>query len=343
MAVSTSDGPTARRRGTDAPFADQYREWLRMMLLIRRFEERAGEAYSVGQIGGFCHLYIGQEAVAVGLISALRPDDYVISAYREHGQALARGMPSRSIMAELYGKATGCSGGKGGSMHLFDLSRGFMGGHGIVGGQIPLGAGFAWAAKYRKTEQVSLTFFGEAAANIGSFHETLNMAGLWKLPAIFVIENNGYGMGTAVKRAAAVTELHTRAASYGMPGIEVDGQDVLAVREAAEAAYARARAGEGPTLLDIRTFRFVGHSMSDAASGTYRSKEELDASRQRDPIALLDARMRDAGLLDDADLAALEAEVAAEVADAVTFAEESPEPDASALYSDVLAPNGEEG
>ena len=340
MAVRTSDAPTTRRRGTDAPYAAEYREWLRMMLLIRRFEERAGEAYSVGQIGGFCHLYIGQEAVAVGLISALRPDDYVISAYREHGQALARGITSRSIMAELYGKATGCSHGTGGSMHLFDVSRGFMGGHGIVGGQIPLGAGFAWAAKYRKTEQVSLTFFGEAAANIGSFHEALNMAGLWKLPAIFVIENNGYGMGTAVRRAAAVTELHTRAASYGMPGIEVDGQDVIAVREAAETAYARARAGEGPTLLDIRTYRFVGHSMSDAASGTYRSKEELDASRLRDPIALLEARMRDAGLLDDAGLAEIEAEVAAEVLDAVAFAEQSPEPDPSELWTDVFAPVG---
>ena len=320
MAVSTSDAPKARRRGTDAPYADQYQDWLRMMLLIRRFEERAGEAYSIGQIGGFCHLYIGQEAVAVGLISALRPDDYVISAYREHGQALARGMSSRSIMAELFGKATGCSKGKGGSMHLFDLAKGFMGGHGIVGGQIPLGAGFAWAAKYRKTEQVSLTFFGEAAANIGSFHEALNMAGLWKLPAIFVIENNG----------------------YGMPGVEVDGQDIIAVREAAETAYARARAGEGPTLLDIRTFRYVGHSMSDAASGTYRSKEELDASRQRDPIALLEARMRDAGMLDDAGLAAIEASVAAEVADSVTFAEESPEPDAGELYTEVLAPHGED-
>ena len=343
MAVSTSDAPKARRRGTDAPYADQYQDWMRMMLLIRRFEERAGEAYSIGQIGGFCHLYIGQEAVAVGMISALRPDDYVISAYREHGQALARGMSSRSIMAELFGKATGCSKGKGGSMHLFDLEKGFMGGHGIVGGQIPLGAGFAWAAKYRKTEQVSLTFFGEAAANIGSFHEALNMAGLWKLPAIFVIENNGYGMGTAVKRAAAITDLHLRAASYGMPGVEVDGQDIIAVREAAETAYARARAGEGPTLLDIRTFRYVGHSMSDAASGTYRSKEELDASRQRDPIALLEARMRDAGMLDDAGLAAIEASVAAEVADSVTFAEESPEPDAGELYTEVLAPTGEEG
>lgn len=340
MAESTANSPRAKRRGTESPFADQYLEWLRMMLLIRHFEERAGEAYSIGQIGGFCHLYTGQEAVGVGTLSALRPDDYVVSAYREHGLALARGLSARSIMAELFGKATGCSHGKGGSMHLFDYALGFMGGHGIVGGQIPLGAGFAWAAKYRKTDQVSLTYFGEAAANIGAFHEALNMAGLWKLPAIFIIENNGYGMGTAVKRAAAITDLYTRAASYGMPGVEVDGQDVVAVRQATDAAVARARAGEGPTLLDIRCFRYVGHSMSDAASGTYRSKEELDSSRLRDPIALLEARMRDLDLLDDATLAAMDAEVLAEVADSVKFAEESPEPDASELFTDVYA--GEE-
>jgi pyruvate dehydrogenase E1 component alpha subunit len=340
MAESTANTPRTKRRGTESPFADQYRDWLRMMLLIRHFEERAGEAYSIGQIGGFCHLYTGQEAVAVGTLSALRADDYVVSAYREHGLALARGMTARSIMAELFGKVTGCSRGKGGSMHLFDYALGFMGGHGIVGGQIPLGAGFAWAAKYRKTDQVSLTYFGEAAANIGAFHEALNMAGLWKLPAIFIIENNGYGMGTAVKRAAAITDLYTRAASYGMPGVEVDGQDVVAVRQATDAAVARARAGEGPTLLDIRCFRYVGHSMSDAASGTYRSKEELDASRLRDPIALLEARMRDLDLLDDATLATMDAEVIAEVADSVTFAEESPEPDAAELFTDVYA--GEE-
>jgi pyruvate dehydrogenase E1 component alpha subunit len=338
MAVSTDTAPRPARRSDAAPYRDEWQDWFRMMLLIRRFEERAGEAYSVGQIGGFCHLYIGQEALAVGTISALRPDDYVISAYREHGQALARGMTSRSIMAELFGKATGCSAGKGGSMHLFDASLGFMGGHGIVGGQIPLGAGFAWAAKYRQTEQVSLTYFGEAAANIGSFHEALNMAALWKLPAIFVIENNGYGMGTAVRRAAAITDLADRAASYGMPGVVVDGQDVIAVREAMDEAVARARAGEGPTLMDIRTYRFVGHSMSDAPHGTYRTKDEVESFRRRDPITVLEERMREAGDLDDEKLAALEADVAAEVADAVQFAEESPEPEMSELWTDVLAP-----
>ena len=327
----------AKPRGPDSPFADRYQAWLRSMILIRRFEEKAGEAYSLGQIGGFCHLYIGQEAVAVGTLAALRPDDYVVSAYREHGQALARGMTSRAVMAELYGKATGCSHGKGGSMHLFDAALHFMGGHGIVGGQIPLGAGFAFAAQYRGTDQVSLTYMGEAAANIGSFHETLNIASLWKLPAVFVIENNGYGMGTALKRAAAITELYQRAASYAMPGVEVDGQDVV-VKQATDAAVARAREGAGPSLLEIRTFRYVGHSMSDAASGTYRSKEELDASRQRDPIVLLETRMRELGMLDDAGVQQLEAEVAAEIADAVKFAEESPEPEPEQLWADVYAP-----
>ncbi|MEO8480295.1 MAG: pyruvate dehydrogenase (acetyl-transferring) E1 component subunit alpha [Gemmatimonadota bacterium] len=331
-------GASTQRATQVAPYQAHHAEWLRQMLLIRRFEERAGEAYSVGQIGGFCHLYVGQEAVAVGTISALRDDDYVISAYREHGQALARGVTSRSIMAELFGKATGCSGGKGGSMHLFDAERHFMGGHGIVGGQIPLGAGFAFAAKYRGTDQVSLCFFGEAAANIGSFHEALNIAGLWKLPVIFVIENNGYGMGTAVNRAAAITDLATRADSYDMPGVTVDGQDVDAVREAMDEGVRRARAGEGPTLLDVMTYRFVGHSMSDAPYGTYRTKDEVEQHRSRDPIDVLGTRMREADMLDDDRLAELEADVAAEVADAVQFAEESPEPDADQLWTDVLAP-----
>ncbi|HET9134732.1 MAG TPA: pyruvate dehydrogenase (acetyl-transferring) E1 component subunit alpha [Gemmatimonadales bacterium] len=338
MAVST-DKPPRSKRGSGAPaYTSEWNDWLRMMLLMRRFEEKAGEAYSLGQIGGFCHLYIGQEAVAVGTISALRDDDYIVSAYREHGQALARGMTPRSIMAELFGKATGCSRGKGGSMHLFDASKNFLGGHGIVGGQIPLGAGFAWAAKYRGTDQVSICYFGDAAANIGAFHEALNMAGLWKLPAIFVIENNGYGMGTAVKRAAAITDLAERGAGYGMPGVVVDGQDVDAVRAATDEAVRRARAGEGPTLMDIRCYRYVGHSMSDAPHGTYRTKDEVDAFRQRDPIEVLAARMREAGMLDDDRWAALEAEIAAEVADAVQFAEESPDPDPSELYTDVLAP-----
>jgi pyruvate dehydrogenase E1 component alpha subunit len=271
-------------------------------------------------------------------MAALLPDYYVISSYREHGQALARGMTPHAIMAELFGKATGCSKGKGGSMHLFDLSLGFMGGHGIVGGQIPLGAGFAFASKYRGTDQVSLCYFGEAAANIGAFHETLNMAGLWKLPVVFVMENNGYGMGTAVGRASAITDLYERSASYNMPGIVVDGQDVDKVKAATDTAVERARTESQPSLLEIRTYRYVGHSMSDAAHGTYRTKEEVEEYRQRDPIVVLERRMRDAGLLDDAGLKALNDEVLAEVDDAVKFAEESPDPAPEELWTDVYAP-----
>ncbi len=340
MAVSADRTPKPKRGGPEAPFVAEYHDWLRMMLLIRVFEEKAGEEYSLGRIGGFCHLYIGQEAIAVGAISALAADDYVVSAYREHGQALARGLTARSVMAELFGKATGCSHGKGGSMHLFDSSLHFMGGHGIVGGQIPLGTGFAFAAKYRKTTQVSLTFLGDAAVNIGSFHESLNIAGLWKLPAIYIIENNGYGMGTAVKRAAAVPELYQHASSYAMPGVVVDGQDVVAVREVVDTAVARARAGDGPTLIEARTARYMGHSMSDAASGTYRSKEELEAARHHDPIVMLETRMRELGLLGDAELAEMEAAVKAEVDDAVKFADESPDPDPSELFTDVYAAGG---
>ena len=335
---------TASRRNKPAALdretAEMLRGQLRMMMLIRHFEERAGEAYSLGHIGGFCHLYIGQEAVAVGTISALRDDDYIISAYREHGQALARGLSSRAVMAELFGKATGSSRGKGGSMHIFDASRGFLGGHGIVGSHIALAAGHAFASKYRGTDQVTVCFFGEAAANIGAFHETLNMAGLWKLPVIFVCENNFYGMGTALHRAAAVEDLHSRAASYGMPGEAVDGQDVLAVRAAADAAVARARQDGSPSLLEIRTYRYVGHSMSDAVHGTYRTKEEVEEHRQRDPIRLLADLLRERAGLTEAEIDQLEDSVKAEVQDAWEFAEQSPDPEPGELFTDVYAPEG---
>jgi pyruvate dehydrogenase E1 component alpha subunit len=334
MASTAAPKSRAERPGS----AEEFLDHLRQMLLIRRFEEKAGEMYSLGKIGGFCHLYIGQEAVAVGTISALRPDDYVISAYREHGQALARGMTPRSIMAELFGKVTGCSRGKGGSMHLFDAERHFMGGHGIVGGQIPLAAGFGFAIKYRKQDRVVACYFGEAAVNIGSFHEALNMASLWKLPVIFIIENNGYGMGTALARASSILDLAHRSYSYEMANEVVDGQDVLTVKAAMELAVSRARTESKPTLLEIRTYRYVGHSMSDAAHGTYRTKEEVEQYRQRDPIVLLRDRMMEEGLLDQAGYDALEAEILAEVEDATTFAEESPDPDPSDLWTDVYAP-----
>ena len=333
MATSTQPERVAASEDTLA----LHRRYLHQMLLIRRFEEKAGEAYSLGKIGGFCHLYIGQEAVAVGSIAALREDDYITSAYREHGQALVRGITARAVMAELFGKATGCSRGKGGSMHLFDASLGFLGGHGIVGSHIPIAAGAWFAIKYRGGNQVSVCFFGEAAANIGAFHETLNMASLWDLPAIFICENNGYGMGTAVARASAVSSLSSRGTAYDMPAETVDGQDVLAVRESMDRAVVRARKESKPTLLEVRTYRYVGHSMSDAAHGTYRTKNEVEEYRRRDPIKVLADRMRTVGELDDSGFEALDSEVRAEVEDAYAFAESSPDPDPSQLYADVYS------
>jgi pyruvate dehydrogenase E1 component alpha subunit len=261
----------------------------------------------------------------------------VIASYREHGQALAKGVPPRAIMAELFGRVDGCSKGKGGSMHIFDRNVNFLGGHGIVGGHLPIATGVGFAIKYRGGDQVCICFFGEAAVNNGAFHEALNMAALWKLPAIFIVENNGYGMGTALARASAILDLAHRAYSYEMAEEVVDGQDVFAVRAATDRAVERARLESLPTLLEMRTYRYVGHSMSDAAHGTYRSKEEVEEYRQRDPIKLLQAYMRTAGMIDDAGIAALDREVIAEVEDAVTFAEESPDPAPEALWTDVLA------
>jgi pyruvate dehydrogenase E1 component alpha subunit len=321
----------------DAQTAEQYRSYLRQMLLIRRFEEKAGEAYSLGQIGGFCHLYIGQEAVAVGSIAALRHDDVLTCSYRDHGHALARGLSAREIMAELFGKATGCTKGKGGSMHLFDASKGFLGGHGIVGAHIPITTGMAFAFKYRGGDQVAVCYFGEAAVNNGAFHEALNMAALWKLPAIFICENNRYGMGTALERASAIYDISERACSYDMANEVVDGQDVLAMRAAMDRAVTRGRKESLPTLLEVRTYRFMGHSMSDPIHGHYRTKEEVEEQRKRDPIAVWGEQLKAAKLIDDAGIKAMDEEVQAEVADALKFAEESPDPDASELWTDVYA------
>ncbi len=338
MAETTARKRTSgRERTRAAATSEELRAWLRSILVIRHFEEAAGEAYTLGKIGGFLHLYIGQEAVAVGVMAALRDDDYVTVSYRDHGHALARGMAPRAAMAELYGKAAGCSGGKGGSMHLFDAERRLLGGHGIVGGHIPIAAGMAFACKYRKTDQVSACLFGEAAVNIGSFHESLNMASLWKLPAIFVVENNGYGMGTALARASAVMDISHRAYSYDMASEVVDGQDVLQVKAAMDVAVERARHESKPSLLEIRTYRYVGHSMSDAAHGTYRTKEEVEEFRKRDPITVLRGYLESQGGLDDEAFAALDAEVKTEIEDAVAFADAAPDPDLSALYTDVYA------
>ena len=314
---------------------DKLLELYEMMLLIRRFEERAGQLYGMGLIGGFCHLYIGQEAVVVGLQSALKPTDAVITSYRDHGHMLACGMSSRGVMAELTGREGGYSKGKGGSMHMFSKEKNFFGGHGIVGAQVPLGAGIAFAHKYRGNDSVCMSYLGDGAVNQGQVYEAFNMAALWKLPVIFVIENNHYAMGTSVPRAVAGQELYKRGAAYGIPGVKIDGMDVLAVREAGMMAVEHCRSGKGPMIIEASTYRFRGHSMSDPA--TYRSKEEVaDAKERRDPIKkYLDLLISQKAVKDE-DLKKIEKEIKATVLDAVEFAKTSPLPDSSELYTDVL-------
>lgn len=305
------------------------------MVLIRRFEEKCAESYSLGKIGGFCHLYIGQEAVGVGSISAIREDDYVLTSYREHGQAIAKGISPEAVMAELYGKASGCSGGKGGSMHLFDKSVNFLGGHAIVGGQIPLATGVAFASKYQETDKVTLCFFGEAAVNQGAFHESLNMAQLWKLPCIYICENNQYGMGTSLARAMSLQNVAEKACAYEMASEFVDGMDVMAMRQATQRAVQRAREESQPTLLEARTYRYMGHSMSDP--GNYRTRAEIEKYQERDPIKIFTATLKEQNILSDKDISDIEAEVKGQIERAVRFAEESPEPDSSELYTNVYA------
>jgi pyruvate dehydrogenase E1 component subunit alpha len=314
---------------------EQALELYRQMILIRRFEEKSAEAYVAGKIGGFCHLYIGQEAVGVGSISAIRKDDYVLASYREHGLALAKGMAARSIMAELFGKATGCSKGKGGSMHMFDKALGFLGGHAIVGGQIALATGTAFATKYQGTDQVTLCYFGEAAVNQGAFHESLNMAQLWKLPCIYICENNQYGMGTSLARAMSLRDISKKACAYEMASEFVDGMDVLAVREATLRAVERARKDYLPTLLEIRTYRFMGHSMSDP--GNYRTRAEIEKYQERDPLKLFAATLLEEKVTDQKTLDEIDKKVHEEVEDALRFADESPLPDPKELYTDVYA------
>lgn len=311
------------------------REMLYQMVLGRIFEQKCAEVYRIGKIGGFCHLYIGQEAVGVGAIMALREDDYVITAYRDHVQAMLKGITPEAVMAELYGKSGGNVGGKGGSMHLFSKEKGFFGGHGIVGGQIGVGTGMAYAQKYKGGDQVTLCFFGEAALNQGMFHESLNMAQLWKLPIIYICENNQYGMGTSQARAMSMSSIADKAAGYGMASEFVDGMDVLAVREATERAIARAREDGSPTLLEIRCYRFMGHSMSDP--GKYRTSDEIKKNQERDPIFLFKESLKEAKVFGDDDYAEIENRAKETVEKAVKFAEESPFPDEKELYTDVLA------
>jgi pyruvate dehydrogenase E1 component alpha subunit len=313
---------------------DELREMLYQMVLGRRFEEKCAEVYRMGKIGGFCHLYIGQEAIGVGALSVLRPDDMVIGSYRTHVQAILKGISPESVLAELYGKSTGAVKGKGGSMHMFSKEHQFYGGHGIVGGQIGVATGMAFAQKYKGTDGVTLCFFGEAALNQGIFHESLNMAQLWKLPCIYICENNVYGMGTSQRRAMSISDITKKGDGYGMASEFVDGMDVMAVREAVQRAVDRGRKDGSPTLLEIRAYRYRGHSMSDP--GYYRTQEEVKKYQERDPILLFSETLKEAKIVSDKDFEEIEARVAEKVEECVKFAEESPFPEESELLTDVF-------
>ena len=327
---SKSSGP-----GDNSATADELKTYYRDMLLIRRFEERAGQLYGMGLIGGFCHLYIGQEAVVVGMQANVREGDAVITSYRDHGHMLACGMDPKGVMAELTGRSGGYSKGKGGSMHMFSREKNFYGGHGIVGAQVPIGTGLAFAHKYNGDKNVSLTYFGDGSANQGQVYEAMNMAALWKLPVVYIIENNRYGMGTSVERASATTELYRHGEAFGIPGERVDGMDVLAVRAAGERAIEHARGGQGPYILEMQTYRYRGHSMSDPAK--YRTKEEVDKYRnERDPIEHVRKRLLDGKTLDEGQLKGIDAEIRKIVNDAAEFSQHSPEPDPAELWTDVL-------
>ncbi len=308
----------------------------RDMLLIRRFEERAGQLYGMGLIGGFCHLYIGQEAVVTGMQACLNEKDAVITSYRDHGHMLAAGMDPKGVMAELTGRSDGYSRGKGGSMHMFSMEKNFFGGHGIVAAQVPIGSGIAFAHKYSGSGGVCLTYLGDGAANQGQVYESFNMAALWDLPVVYVIENNKYGMGTSIERASAGTEFHLRGKAYGIPGMQVDGMDVLAVKEAGEKAVAHCRAGKGPYILEMLSYRYRGHSMSDPAK--YRSREEVRKVREeRDPIDRLGAALVKGGHTDEAALKEIDKEIKTVITKAAEFAQQSPEPDPAELFTDVYA------
>ena len=316
--------------------ADLQKKFYHDMLLIRRFEEKAGQLYGMGLIGGFCHLYIGQEAVVVGMQAALKQGDQVITAYRDHGHMLATGMDPKGVMAELTGRFTGYSHGKGGSMHMFSTEKHFYGGHGIVGAQVPIGTGLAFSNKYKKNGAVCLTYFGDGAANQGQVYESFNMAELWKLPVVYVIENNQYAMGTSVERSSAETDFSKRGASFNIPGEQVDGMDVEAVYTAGRKAAQYCREGNGPIILEMKTYRYRGHSMSDPAK--YRTREEVQEVREkRDPIEHYGAKLTERGIIKDDDLKAMDKDIRSIVNTAAEFASESPEPAPEELYTDVLA------
>ncbi len=314
----------------------QYTDLLRQMLLIRRFEEKAAEMYMRGKIGGFLHLYIGEEAIAVGSVAALNPQDYIVSHYREHGHALARGMDPRKVMAELFGRSDGTSKGKGGSMHLFDANLGFLGGYAIVGGMMPIAVGLGLGAQHLGNDSVTLCFFGDGAVNEGEFHESLNLAALWNLPVVFLCENNGYGMGSPIQETFAGTDIFRFAPVYGMntPG-KIDGMDVFEVMDATREAVDRARKGQGPTFIEAMTYRFRGHSMADPT--VYRKKTEEEEWRNKGPIIRMKRHMQELGLLDETEMQALEAEIEEIVQDSVDFADSSPVLPHDAIYDDVYA------
>lgn len=312
---------------------ETYLKWYTDMYLMRRFEEKAGQLYGMQKIKGFCHLYIGQEAVVAGAMTVLRPEDAMITAYRDHAHALAKGISAREVMAELYGKITGCSKGKGGSMHMFSKPQRFFGGHGIVGGQIPLGAGIAFAELYRNTENICVCYMGDGAVRQGAFHEALNMAMLWKLPCIFIVENNAYAMGTSVGRTSNVTELYKLGLAYDIPSYPVDGMSVEAVHDAMEMAANHARSGKGPVFLEMNTYRYRGHSMSDPAK--YRTKEEVESYKAKDPVEMVKTTLLEQNLATEADIEAINKNINEIVEDSVRFAEESPYPDPAELFIDV--------
>lgn len=332
---TSSSSAKGAAKSKPAVTQDQLTAWHKDMLVIRRFEEKAGQLYGMGLIAGFCHLYIGQEAVVVGVQGALEEGDQVITGYRDHGHMLAAGMDPNGVMAELTGREGGYSKGKGGSMHMFSRDKQFFGGHGIVGAQVPIGAGLAFSNKYKENGKVCATYFGDGAANQGQVYEAFNMAKLWDLPVIFVVENNQYAMGTSVKRSSSETHLYKRGASFGIPGEEVDGMDVTKVYDAAKRAAEHARSGKGPFILEMKTYRYRGHSMSDPAK--YRTRDEVNEFRDHhDPIDLAANTLIDAGWADEAGLKAVDKEIKALVSKAADFAKESPEPDPSELYTDVL-------
>ena len=330
-----------KRKSESVTFADlslapqELLRYYRDMLVIRRFEERAGQMYGMGLIGGFCHLYIGQEAVVVGMQAALKQGDTIVTSYRDHGHMLACGMDPKGVMAELTGRRCGYSRGKGGSMHMFSREKNFFGGHGIVGAQVPIGTGLAFAHHYRGNGQISVTYLGDGAINQGQVYESFNMAALWKLPVVYVIENNRYGMGTSIDRASARTDLFHRGMAYGIPGEQVDGMNVRAVHEAGLAAAEHARSGQGPIILEMMTYRYRGHSMSDPAK--YRTREEVTRMRaEHDPIEQVRHRLLEGGT-SEGELTELETQVRNFVAEAAQFAQDSPEPDPAELWTDVLA------